>query len=291
MTRLAATLPGYASVARASEVLHLAPRSVRDLIYAGRIPSLRIGRLHYIRAADLEAERRRRLGLPARRLTPRRHSETRRHPATVPRNHSLDAALRRQRAVERAELVSQWARRHQTLSPRLPAHVRAAVEPVTCDACGRVMRQGRYVELTTDSGEASSLCVTCGRRALLQWADQRRQEAAAARELSHSLGEPEPVDARPAALLQQALLPATVPEAAPQPADEPLPAALHEALPEAADELLPAAFREGMPEAADELLPAAFREGMPEAADELLPAALREAPPEPADAPLNPRAA
>ena len=238
MARLAATLPGYASVARASDVLHLAPRSVRDLIYAGRIPSLRIGRLHYIRTVDLEAERRRRLGLlPARqRLTSRRHSETRhrttprpgnsdtgRHSPSVPRNHSLDTALRRQRAAERAELVSQWARRHQMLSPRVPAHVRSVAEPVACEACSRVVRQGRYVELTTDSGQTSSLCVTCGRRALLEWADQRRQEAVAARQLSQSLGQPEagPVDPRPAELLQQALLPATVPEAAPTPDDAP----------------------------------------------------------------------
>jgi hypothetical protein len=224
MARLAATLPGYASVARASEVLHLAPRSVRDLIYAGRIPSLRIGRLHYIRSADLEVERRRRLGLPARqRLAPRRHSETQRRSAQTPRNHSLDAALRRQRAAERAELVTHWARRHQMLSPKLPAHVRSVAEPVTCEACSRVVRQGRFVELTADSGEAASLCVTCGRRALLEWADQRRQEAVAARQLSHSLGEAEagPVDPRPAELLQQALLPATVPEAAPKPADAP----------------------------------------------------------------------
>src|SRR5437763_11573661 len=64
VARVAAVLPGYASVARAAEALHLAPRSVRDLIYAGRLPSLRIGRLHYVRASDLELERRRRLGLP-----------------------------------------------------------------------------------------------------------------------------------------------------------------------------------------------------------------------------------
>ncbi|HEX8968016.1 MAG TPA: helix-turn-helix domain-containing protein, partial [Chloroflexota bacterium] len=61
---VASKLPGYASVARASEVLRLAPRSVRDLIYTGRLPSQRIGRLHYIHATDLEVERRRRLGLP-----------------------------------------------------------------------------------------------------------------------------------------------------------------------------------------------------------------------------------
>jgi hypothetical protein len=224
MARLAATLPGYASVARASEVLHLAPRSVRDLIYQGRIPSLRIGRMHYIRASDLDVERRRRLGLPARqRLAPRRDSETHRRASRSPRNHSLDAALRRQRSAERAALVTRWSRHHHMLAPRVPAQVRSVAEPVTCEACSRVLRQGRFVELTTDSGHTSSLCVTCGRRALLEWADQRRQEALAARELSHSLGEPEArlVDPRPAELLQQALLPASVPEAAPKPDDAP----------------------------------------------------------------------
>ena len=217
MARLAATLPGYASVARASEVLHLAPRSVRDLIYAGRIPSLRIGRLHYIRASDLELERRRRLGLPMpRRRQPvaseRPRSRTR---SSAPRNHSLDNALRRQRASERAELVSRWAQRHGLAAPQVPVHVYATSEPVTCEACSRVVRHGRYVELTSEAGQ-SRLCVTCGRRALLEWADLRRQEAAAARQLAHSLGEPEPVDGKPTEVLQQVLLPQTPAE------DEPI---------------------------------------------------------------------
>ena len=64
MTRLAATLPGYANVARVSEVLHLAPRSVRDLIYTGRLPSVRVGRQHYLKATDVDLERRRRLAVP-----------------------------------------------------------------------------------------------------------------------------------------------------------------------------------------------------------------------------------
>src|SRR5689334_25183220 len=103
MARLAATLPGYASVARASEVLHLAPRSVRDLIYDGRIPSLRIGRLHYIKASDLEVERRRRLGLPPRKPRARvASSAPRTKRPTEPHTYSLDTALRRQRAAERA---------------------------------------------------------------------------------------------------------------------------------------------------------------------------------------------
>jgi helix-turn-helix protein len=211
MARLAATLPGYASVTRASEVLHLAPRSVRDLIYAGRIPSLRIGRLHYIRAADLEQERRRRLGLPLRRGVQRSSSERPRRSraprSTTPPNHSLDAALRRQRAAERAELVSRWAQHHGVAAPRIPAHVLSVTTPVTCEVCGRVVRHGRYVGLTPESGQVAQLCVTCGRRALLEWADRRRQEAAAARQMAQSLGEPEGsnVSARPAELLQQVL--------------------------------------------------------------------------------------
>lgn len=212
MARLAATLPGYASVARASEVLHLAPRSVRDLIYAGRIPSLRIGRLHYIRAADLDQERRRRLGLPARRRPQRQQSSEHRARArsALPRNHSLDSALRRQRAAERADLATRWAQRHAITTPSLPVHVLAVEQPVTCQACERVVRHGRYVELTTDAGHVAQLCTTCGRRALLEWADRRRQEAAAARQMAQSLGQPEvgmTVDPRPAELLQQVLLP------------------------------------------------------------------------------------
>ena len=213
MARLGATLPGYASVARASEVLHLAPRSVRDLIYAGRIPSLRIGRQHYIRAADLEQERRRRLGLPEPR---RRAAASRRQQRAAvarsrePRNHSLDEALRRQRAAERAELAVRWAQRHGVVEPHMPGHVvEVGEEPITCDSCARKVRSGRYIEMATDGPAPAHLCLTCGRRALLEWADQRRQEAVAARQMAHSLGQPEGslVDPRPAELLQQVLLP------------------------------------------------------------------------------------
>lgn len=210
MARLAATLPGYASVLRASEVLHLAPRSVRDLIYAGRIPSLRIGRLHYIRAVDLEQERRRRLGLP---LGQRRRASStarRRQPGgpRQPRNHSLDAALRRQRAAEREELATRWAHRHGVSQPRVPAHVREVLEPFACESCGRKLRSGRYIAFGVDSQSPMQLCLMCGRRALLEWADVRRQESSAARQMAHSLGQPEgsPVDPRPAELLQQVLL-------------------------------------------------------------------------------------
>src|ERR671928_1680663 len=102
MPRVAAVLPGYATVARASEVLHLAPRSVRDLIYAGRLPSLRIGRLHYVRATDLELERRRRLGLPLprRQRTPRPRRAPQLSLPSVERAH-VDPEVRRKRAAER----------------------------------------------------------------------------------------------------------------------------------------------------------------------------------------------
>jgi hypothetical protein len=191
MTRLAPTLPGYASVARASEVLHLAPRSVRDLIYEGRIPSLRVGRLHYIRAADLELERRRRLGLPPPRRA-RPTSERPRRPRVTrpePRNHSLDEALRRQRAAERAAMVTRWVQRHGMPEPHLPARALVVTAPFDCEACGGTVRRGQYVELAAEAGPTSAqLCVTCGRRALLEWADRRRLEAAAARQLSQALG-------------------------------------------------------------------------------------------------------
>jgi hypothetical protein len=234
VTRAAATLGGYASVARASEVLHLAPRSVRDLIYAGRLPSLRVGRLHYIKASDLDLERRRRLHLPLPTRSPRTRnqatrsatastdgSEPRSSPAqthatedqpaapglhdqpaapALQRQHArpalqrqrVDTALRRERAAERAEMVSRWVQRHPGAHPRVPAVVLGVTTPVTCEVCGREIRRGRVVELSADDGRTapSRLCVTCGRRALLDWADRRRQEAAAARQLSHSLGEP-----------------------------------------------------------------------------------------------------
>ncbi|HEY1297210.1 MAG TPA: helix-turn-helix domain-containing protein [Chloroflexota bacterium] len=195
MEHVAAQLPGYASVRRASEVLRLAQRSVRDLIYAGRLPSLRVGRLHYIKAADLEVERRRRLGLPVRQRAarqPRRERVPRQPTPRAPRQQSLDTELRRQRAAERAALVTRWAQRHGVVEPHVPARVLAVTTPLSCDACGRTLRSGRLVELVAESGSTGGrLCLTCGRRALLDWADRRRLEAAAARRLSQSLGEPE----------------------------------------------------------------------------------------------------
>jgi hypothetical protein len=196
VAKVAATLPGYASVARAADVLHLAPRSVRSLIYAGRLASLRVGRLHYIRSADLEAERRRRLGLPLREVSGRARSQPHRRQAprseAAPVRRHADPEVRRQRAAERAELVKHWAQRHEIFEPHVPAAVREVETPIACAACSRQVRRGRYVELTTHPGISESLCVTCARRALLEWADRRRLEAAAARRLSQSLGEPEP---------------------------------------------------------------------------------------------------
>jgi excisionase family DNA binding protein len=188
VARVAAVLPGYASVARAAEVLHLAPRTVRDLIYAGRLPSVRIGRLHYVRASDLEAERRRRLGLPL----PSRRTPRRRPPpeaATAPRaSHErphVDPAVRRQRAAERAEIVRRWAQRHAPAGPRVPFAPIEISEPGLCASCGRQLRQGARA---VDALEANQrLCVTCGRRALMDWADRRRLEAAAARRLAQEL--------------------------------------------------------------------------------------------------------
>jgi excisionase family DNA binding protein len=192
---VAARLPGYASVARAAEVLHLAQRSVRDLIYSGRLPSLRVGRLHYIKASDLEQERRRRLGLPVRQHaghTPRRGERAPRQlTPRGPRQGTLDAELRRRRAAERAELVTRWAQRHGVIEPRVPARVLAVASALHCDACGRNVRSGRMVELLGESESGGGrLCLTCGRRAVLDWADHRRLEAAAARRLAQSLGEP-----------------------------------------------------------------------------------------------------
>jgi hypothetical protein len=192
VAKVAATLPGYASVGRAAEVLHLAPRSVRSLIYAGRLPSLRVGRLHYIRSVDVEAERRRRLGLAPLETRRPAHRTRGRDQVSRAERHRSDPEVRRQRAAERAELVKHWALRHELFEPHVPAVVREVEAPIACAACGRQVRRGRYVELTSEPGVTETLCVTCARRALLEWADRRRLEAAAARRLSQSLGEPQP---------------------------------------------------------------------------------------------------
>ncbi|TME91286.1 MAG: helix-turn-helix domain-containing protein [Chloroflexi bacterium] len=187
VAQLAAVLPGYATVARAADVLRLAPRSVRDLIYSGRLPSSRVGRLHYVRASDLEAERRRRLGAPLPRRTPRpvrpRTSATPERP--IKRPH-VDPALRRQRAAERAEVVMRWAERHAPSNPLVPFSPVITVDRVTCASCGRAIHPNQRALEARESGDR--LCLTCGRRALMQWADRRRLEAAAARRLAQDLG-------------------------------------------------------------------------------------------------------
>jgi hypothetical protein len=192
VARVAAVLPGYATVGRASEVLHLAPRSVRDLIYSGRLPSLRIGRPHFVRAADLEIERRRRLGprLPsARRASTRDRSQRppseRRHVDPELRRH-VDPELRRQRAAERSALVSRWAERHEPAGPSVPFAVSLASSPATCTSCNREIRTGaRLIQALPDT---APLCLRCGRRSLLAWSDRRRLEAATARQMAHDLG-------------------------------------------------------------------------------------------------------
>ena len=113
--------------------------------------------------------------------------------------------LRRQRAGERAVLVSRWAQQHHnSVSSRVPATIVSVVEPTTCDACGRRVGGGRVLEMASAVGDhqpqaGDRLCLACGRRALLEWADQRRSEAVEARRLAQSLGEPiSPVRASPA---------------------------------------------------------------------------------------------
>ena len=219
VARVAAVLPGYASVARAAEALHLAPRSVRDLIYAGRLPSLRVGRLHYVRASDLDLERRRRLGLPlpqrqmsrrqprpARARQPRAAVAPEAEPTTAAQDGpgapaherpQVDAELRRQRAVERAEVVRRWARRHELNVPRVPFAAVTLNEPSACAVCGRALRANQRALDALEPGQR--LCLTCGRRALMVWADQRRLEAVAARRMALELGAAPPSDQRPRA--------------------------------------------------------------------------------------------
>jgi hypothetical protein len=191
-------------VSRAAEALHLAPRSVRDLIYAGRLPSLRIGRLHYVRATDLEQERRRRLGLPPpaqRRAKRQRRAAPAPAAAETPRPERpqvgpelrprperphVDPALRRRRAAERADVVRRWAQRHQPGAPSVPFVPLTLAEATTCAVCGRALRANQPAVEALETRD--HLCLACGRRALMFWADQRRLEAATARRLAQDLG-------------------------------------------------------------------------------------------------------
>lgn len=196
MTRTLRELPGFVTVTGASERLHLAPRSVRDLIYTGRLPSVRLGRRHYLKTTDIELERRRRLGLP---LPPRR---TRRQPgrrsiSLVPRDPAqrrptrhVDTSVRRARAAERAALLERWVRaqRHQA-EPVLPFQALDVVQPTECGVCGRFVRaDGRMVDAQVQADRpAVRQCPTCARRTVLTWADARRREALAARQFASDL--------------------------------------------------------------------------------------------------------
>lgn len=200
-----AALPGYVPVAGAATRLHLASRSVRDLIYSGRLPSSRLGRRHFLRVLDVEAERRRRLGLPL----PQRVSGVRRRPrperserptsqrvtaepTSVPRAASpVRSQARRERAQQRAADLERWLHSgHASGPPSLPFVTVDLDGDVACDACRRpVHAGGRMVDAAaTDGRPAARLCLTCARRALLAWSDSRRREAVAARRLAHELG-------------------------------------------------------------------------------------------------------
>jgi hypothetical protein len=200
-----AALPGYIPVAGAATRLHLASRSVRDLIYGGRLPSTRLGRRHFLRVLDVEAERRRRLGLPL----PQRVSGVRRVPrpergerptsqrlAAEPRSLPQAASpvrseARHERAQQRTSEFERWLRSgHASGMPSLPFVTVDLDVEAACDACRRPVRAGgRMVDAgVADGRSAARLCLTCARRALLAWSDSRRREAVAARRLAQALG-------------------------------------------------------------------------------------------------------
>ena len=56
--RTALGAPGYLSVRAAADRLGLRPRSVRRLIERGRLRSQRLGRMHFLPTAQIEAYRR-----------------------------------------------------------------------------------------------------------------------------------------------------------------------------------------------------------------------------------------
>jgi len=200
-----AALPGYVSVAGAATRLHLASRSVRDLIYIGRLSSTRLGRRHFLRVLDVEAERRRRLGLPL----PQRMSGIRRAPRprrserSTPQRVVADATrvpraanpvrseARRERAQQRAADLERWLHSgHASGPPSLPFVTVDLDVEAACDACRRpVHAGGRLVDAAAADGRsAARLCLTCARRTLLAWSDSRRREAVAARRLAQELG-------------------------------------------------------------------------------------------------------
>jgi hypothetical protein len=207
-TRAVMELPGYVTVAVAADRLRLAPRSVRDLVYTGRVPSARLGRRHLLRVPDVEAERRRRLGLPLppARAVERRRRVPRRPPDALPTPlgvgdgamvqpraaNPIGSEARRERAQERAAQLERWLRSgHGPSTPLLPfTTVDLGAESAACDACRRPVRAGgRMVDADAADGRpAARLCLTCARRALLAWSDSRRREGVAARRLAQELG-------------------------------------------------------------------------------------------------------
>jgi hypothetical protein len=191
--RSAPVVPGFVTVGGAGEVLHLAPRSVRDLIYSGRLPSVRLGRLHFVSAADLELERRRRLGLALPRPRTARPKRLRSPGEGPPRPRAhADPAARTRRAEERSQALHEWlgAAAHRSRAappnaagaPELPFRPEAAAAGATCAVCGRNLKVGERA--FAEQREGRRVCARCGRRALLAWADQRAREAAAARQLA-----------------------------------------------------------------------------------------------------------
>jgi hypothetical protein len=192
--RSAPVVPGFVTVGGAGEALHLAPRSVRDLIYSGRLPSVRLGRLHFVSAADLELERRRRLGLALPRPRSARPKRLRAPGESPPPRHrrQADPAERARRAQERSQALQEWlgtaAHRFRAASPNaapgpeLPFRPESAPVGATCAVCGRTLKAGERAFSEQHGGRL--VCARCGRRALLAWADQRAREAAAARQLA-----------------------------------------------------------------------------------------------------------
>ncbi len=205
--RMSVALPGYVTVAGAAERLRLASRSVRDLVYAGRLPSARLGRRHFLRIPDVEAERRRRLGLPLSPAVPAVRRPPRPQSVTPPRPRSIRAEAtvqpraaaepvrseaRRERAQQRATELERWLRSgHGSAPPPLPFTVVAlGDESTVCDVCRRpVGAGGSMVDAGASDGRAAArLCLPCARRALLAWSDSRRREAVAGRRFARALG-------------------------------------------------------------------------------------------------------
>jgi hypothetical protein len=94
-------------------------------------------------------------------------------------------------------VVRRWAQRHEPTTPRVPFAPVTLSEATTCAACGRALRANQRALDALEPGQR--LCLTCGRRALMVWADQRRLEAAAARRMALDLGVAPPSDQSPRA--------------------------------------------------------------------------------------------